>query len=130
MKNPFKELDKLEESIKAPPSIKRKVMGSYGFITNIAKVVEFIFGSLTNVCSGMLQMFDETPPPKSPPPSIMGLGSFRGDIEDEFPEDREGEWGDKDWKNREEKNKDFEVREDETKQTNEDLEEEKDEESE
>ncbi len=108
MKNPFKELDKLEESIKAPPSIKRKVMGSYGFITNIAKVVEFIFGSLTNVCSGMLHLFDETPPAKPPPPSIMGFGSFRGDIEDDFSENREEKWTGEDWKEQNKSNEDLE----------------------
>lgn len=91
MANPFKELDELEESeepIKAPPFVKQKVMGSYGFIVNIAKVVEFIFGSFTNVFTGMVRLFDETPP-SNPQNKIMGLGSF--EALDENQKDKEDE---------------------------------------
>lgn len=84
MTNPFKELDELEDSIKAPPSIKNKVMGSYGFIVNIAKVVEFIVGSLTNVCTGMLNLLDEKPPSTTPNQNqVMGFSSYVEEREDE-----------------------------------------------
>ncbi|MEZ4888081.1 MAG: hypothetical protein R3E32_25360 [Chitinophagales bacterium] len=93
MSNPFKELDELEESIKAPASIKNKVMGSYGFITNIARIVEFIFGSLTNVLTGMLGLFDHVTP-TNPQQQIMGLSSYleeNEDIEDVSLEEEEEE---------------------------------------
>lgn len=86
MTNPFKELDDLEEPIKAPASIKNKVMGSYGFIVNIAKVVEFIVGSLTNVCTGMLNLLDEKPPSAAPNQNqVMGFSSLIQEEEDESP---------------------------------------------
>lgn len=62
MSNPFKELDELEEDIKAPSSVKQEVMGSYGLITGFARVVEFIVTSLTDVCKSMLRLFDEPKP--------------------------------------------------------------------
>ncbi len=94
MTNPFKELDDLEESIKAPTSIKNKVMGSYGFIVNIAKVVEFIVGSLTNVCTGMLNLLDEKPPSAaSKQNQIMGFSSYKED-EDEEPPSWDDDFGD------------------------------------
>ena len=98
MTNPFKELDELEDSIKAPASIKNKVMGSYGFIVNIAKVVEFIVGSLTNVCTGMLNLLDEKPPTAASN-QIMGFSSYvegeddfgkeEDDNKDEDPENQD-----------------------------------------
>ena len=64
MSNPFKDLDSLEEEegIKAPSSIKSKVLGSYGFMLSIGKVVEFIFGSFSNVLTGMVHLFENAPP--------------------------------------------------------------------
>jgi len=95
MTNPFKELDELEDSIKAPASIKNKVLGSYGFIVNIAKVVEFIVGSLTNVCTGMLNLLDEKPPNAvSDQNQVMGFSSYKGEGGDEpFSSTEEEDFG-------------------------------------
>ncbi|MFK7908669.1 MAG: hypothetical protein AB8B69_26310 [Chitinophagales bacterium] len=123
MTNPFKELDELEDSIKAPASIKNKVMGSYGFIVNIAKVVEFIVGSLTNVCTGMLNLLDEKPPSAAPTNQnqIMGFSSYSTENEEESPswdenddfgfegedEDDENDHKDEDTGNQDTDDKDF-----------------------
>ncbi len=95
MANPFKELDNLEESegMKAPPSIKHKVLGSYGFIVGIGKVVEFVFGSFTNVLTGMLSLLDPPTPPPNPQNEIMAFGSF---VEEDLETEQNDEEGKED----------------------------------
>lgn len=60
MSNPFKKLDSATEQEQfAPPSLKTKVVGTYGMLLSTLKVLELFVGNLSTSIMELARLYEE-----------------------------------------------------------------------